>query len=383
MSAADPLSEFAEALRARDIIVPHLLLADGRLHRADAKGRHGKNDAAYVLHLDGLPAGGFQNHRDGLGWQSWHVKITRKLTPAERIEHRRRVAEARAQCDADKRRRQAEAADRAAGIWRGAVTECNGHPYLAAKHLSSAHGARLYRDKLVVPVRDNIQGAIASAQFIDVNGTKRFLSDGRIGAGCHVIGEITETTNIILICEGFATGATLREATSLPVIIAFNAGNLLPVATVVRERFPAAKIVIAADDDHNTDGDPGITKAREVAEQIAGIVAIPDFGPDRPGYTDFNDLGFSAGHDGVRDQIDAALAYGPLQADPAGISNDHDQQAAAGSDGGHPTIIVRSGFRHEAADAGIAALHAAGVKFYQRTRASSAWRKSQQKRQWR
>jgi phage/plasmid primase-like uncharacterized protein len=301
------IAQFADAMRARSIIPPNDLRADGKLHRCDAAGRHGKDDAAYVLHLDGIAAGGFQNWRDGLDWQDWCAAIDRELTDVERKTCRQRMEAARAQRDADERHRRADAAKRAADIWRNAATTCNGFPYLSAKHLGDAHGARLYHDKLVVPVRD-IDGTLHSLQFIDASGGKRFLTGGRKREGCCVLGEIIDA-NVIVIAEGFATVATLHEATDFPVIAAFDAGNLPPVAVAVRRRFPAAKIVVAADDDHGTVGNPGVTKAREAAALVAGVVAIPNFGPDRPSnFTDFNDLGHFAGHARVREIIDAALA---------------------------------------------------------------------------
>jgi hypothetical protein len=91
-------------------------------------------------------------------------------------------------------------------------------------------------------------------------------------------------------------------------LVAFDAGNLPPVAKAVRQRYPTAQIVIAADDDYRTEGNPGITKATQAAKVAGGVVAIPDFGGERPaGYTDFNDLGHFAGYDRVRSIIDAAL----------------------------------------------------------------------------
>src|SRR3981081_3589062 len=63
------------ALRARNIIPPATLLGDGTLHRCDAEGKNGKGDAAYVLHLDGPPAGGFQNWRDALGREGGRARV--------------------------------------------------------------------------------------------------------------------------------------------------------------------------------------------------------------------------------------------------------------------------------------------------------------------
>jgi putative DNA primase/helicase len=147
------LLAFQRAIEARHIIAPRHLVGDGKLHRCDAAGRNGKKDAAYILFLDNIPAGGFENHRDGRGWETWHADIERQLSKAERDQHKRRMAEARAQRDADDRERKAEARSRADAIWRSAVTECNGFPYLEQKHIGP-HGARLYRGRLVVPVLD-------------------------------------------------------------------------------------------------------------------------------------------------------------------------------------------------------------------------------------
>ena len=105
-----PELQFRAALAHRDIVTPAQLIADGKLHRCDAVGRGGKGDAAYVLHLDGVSAGGFQNWRDGIGWQDWRADIGRSLSPAEEEEHRRRAEAAAAEREADQARRQAEAA---------------------------------------------------------------------------------------------------------------------------------------------------------------------------------------------------------------------------------------------------------------------------------
>ena len=72
---ADVVAGFGAALRERGIIPPRHIIGDGKLHRCDAEGRGGKGDAAYLLHLDGIPAGGFQNWRDAEGWESWTVNI--------------------------------------------------------------------------------------------------------------------------------------------------------------------------------------------------------------------------------------------------------------------------------------------------------------------
>ncbi len=88
VAASEAIDQFRAALEQRGIVPPQRIMADGRLHRCDAGGRNGKSDAAYVLHLDGMPAGGFQNWRDGLGWHDWRADIGRELTAEEHAAHR-------------------------------------------------------------------------------------------------------------------------------------------------------------------------------------------------------------------------------------------------------------------------------------------------------
>ena len=71
------------AVAARDIVAPDNIIADGSIHRCDAAGENGKGDAAYLLHLDGVPAGGLENWRDGKVWGSWRFDLGRVLTAAE------------------------------------------------------------------------------------------------------------------------------------------------------------------------------------------------------------------------------------------------------------------------------------------------------------
>ena len=131
-----------------------------------------------------------------------------------------------------------------------------------------------------MPLRDG-EGRIHSLQFIDADGNKRFLSGGRI-AGCYYpIGIPVDT---LCICEGYATAASVHEATGHAVAVAFNCGNLLSVAQILRRKFPAIELVICADNDTQTDGNPGLTKAREAASAVGALLAV------QPCHGDFNDL---------------------------------------------------------------------------------------------
>lgn len=126
----------------------------------------------------------------------------------------------------------------------------------------------------------------------------------------HVLGEL-EGADIIGICEGYATAATVYEIADIPVIVAWDAGNLTPVAKLIRAKYPDAKIVFGADDDWQTkkpNGDPvnpGREQATGAAGAVGGKVLYPKFTRARgPKDTDFNDLMVLQGPVAVRAQWD-------------------------------------------------------------------------------
>ena len=286
------LDQFRAALRARDIVPPEPIVADGRLHRCHAAGRGGRGDAAYLLHLDGIPAGGLENWRDGLGWQTWRCEPARALTDAERQALHERTQAARAERDRDTAARHAAARATADRLWAAAAPAPADHPYLARKTVQPFR-LRVWHGVLLVPVRD-LAGDLHSLQFIGADGGKRFLRGGRVqGLGCWIgpPPEPDDPQSPILIAEGFATAASLHEACGHAVAVAFNAGNLEPLARAVRDRWRSTPIIVCADDDHHTAGNPGLTHARAAARAVAGRLAVPDFGDARPpDATDFNDL---------------------------------------------------------------------------------------------
>jgi len=198
-----------------------------------------------------------------------------------------------------------QAASKATEIARSSSAASDDHPYLIRKQIK-AHGAMLCRGSLAIPMSEG--GKLHSLQFIDAEGNKRFLSNGR-AAGCHFVIGKQEGATTICISEGFATGATIHEATGYPVIVAFTAGNLLGVATGSRAEYPDVNLVICGDDDHRTAGNPGIEKATAAAIAVGGLLALPTFGTQRPdGATDFNDMAVLLGKDAVQKAIVCATA---------------------------------------------------------------------------
>jgi putative DNA primase/helicase len=298
--------QFREAIQSAGLSPPEVIEPDGKLHRFASNGTRGDDAGWYVLHGDGVAAGAFGDWRTGAS-QTWRANIGRKLSPAEDAAHRGKIEAMRREREAEEARRQADAAAGAAAIWEAARPAPADHPYLLAKGIA-LNGARLQDDRLLIPLRAD--GAIHSLQFIAADGGKRFLPGGRV-PGCYFsIGNLKGAA-ALCIAEGFATGASIHEATGYPVAVAFNAGNLLAVAKAMRGKFPELRLILCADDDYRTEGNPGRTKAIEAAQAVGGLLALPDFGANRPeGATDFNDLHRARGAEAVKATIEAAAPAG-------------------------------------------------------------------------
>lgn len=299
---SDHLSAFRDAMAGAGFIPPDDLSDDGKLHRFNPTGQRGDNAGWYVLHGDGVPAGTFGNWRDD-HTQNWCGKPDTSLTEAERAANLKRIAQVQAEREADTAQRHQLAAESARTLWMGATPATASHPYLVRKGIQ-AHGAKISGDGLLIPLRDTT-GTLHSLQAIAPSGEKRFHAGGRV-KGCYfAIGK--PTGGKLIVCEGFATGASLHEATGQAVAIAFNAGNLIDVATALRAKYPRLSITIAADDDWKTTDNPGLSKATMAAQAVKGLLAVPTFTAGRGDKdTDFNDLHQISGLDAVHAAIEAA-----------------------------------------------------------------------------
>ena len=129
---------------------------------------------------------------------------------------------------------------------------------------------------------------------------KRYHKGGRKRACYYPIGGRPE--KILFLAEGFATTATVFEATGIPAAACFDAGNLKPVAEELSLNFPKCELIYCADNDVHTKGNPGITKATEAAQAYGGRVFWPTFS-DNVDYTDWNDMAVHYGREVVRDNL--------------------------------------------------------------------------------
>lgn len=296
--SAQAIELFREAIRAAGLTPPDTIHGDGTLHRFSTNGKRGDDSGWYVLHLDGLPAGAFGCWRQGLQ-STWCAVKDSDMTQAERHANRQRFETMKAMRDAEEAKAHAAVAAQAQRRFDAASKDAQAHPYIAAKGILS-HGARVEADgTLLVPMRDSA-GKLWNVERINPKdfSDKRGLPGGR-RKGCYF--SIGKPAGLLVICEGFATGASIHEATGNAVAVAFNAGNLKPVAAALRSKYPDRRLMLAADDDWRTEGNPGITQATTAAAAAGALLAVPSFGADRPEKaTDFNDLRALSGTEAVK-----------------------------------------------------------------------------------
>ncbi|OGR01019.1 MAG: hypothetical protein A2511_01375 [Deltaproteobacteria bacterium RIFOXYD12_FULL_50_9] len=264
---------FKQAMRNTGIKPPDEILADGCLHRFTVYGdKPQSKNGWYVFHDGDLATGAFGCWKRQVN-EAWSSEPYQSMTPEEQTAYKIKMANITRQRTADQKRIQAECRAWCANVWPKAQNATSDNPYLRRKGVK-AYGVKVFEDTLLVPVQD-LEGAIHGMQFIAPDGSKRFKTGTNKVGHFFKIGMSKE--NIVIICEGYSTGATIHEATGHAVVVAFDAGNLLPVAQRIRSRFCDMKIILAADDDKDTEGNPGISKAIKAARAVGGLLVYPLF----------------------------------------------------------------------------------------------------------
>ena len=312
-SAPNPQAEFAATLREAGFILDggHPIM-DGHRHRVPVDGdRRGQTGGYYVGYLDGRPAGYYKNHRTGVAanWKTLGYSLNRE-------DRSRLVAEAAAKKAARAKEQEAVYARTADSLAARLSTYrplAEPTPYLRAKGVEPAPGAFTdERQTTILPAYD-AAGRHWTTQYINPDGVKRFAKDSHKEGCFHVAGggtpENLDSAPVIVMAEGYVTALDVRRALggAMPVVTAFDSGNLEPVANALRQRYPNKPILVVGDDDRQLvaklGANPGRDHATAAARAVNGHVFFPTFLSDCEG-TDFNDLVRSAvGETGARRQL--------------------------------------------------------------------------------
>lgn len=290
----------------------------------------------------------------------WKDDTKHEKPSAAVIAQRQAAAAARqAAYEAEEAAAQEAAAQRAQAML-AAAAPATAHPYLASKSVAShglSVGAWEYTDAstgevyqipgcLLIPMLDR-KRRLHSLQCIEpsLGKPKRYLKDGAKRGKFFPIGkpQVLDGRRVFVFGEGYATCASVHEATGHMVLVCFDASNLLAVAQSVREADADAILLFAADNDlwnrrpDGTPENPGIDAATKAAKAVGGLVVSPPFcdgdatGQDDKGNPtgpkDWNDWTGINGADSVAEIFAQALAGGrdpdpepePAPAEPASI----------------------------------------------------------------
>lgn len=302
------MNDLLQALQGHGFTIPNLIL-NGQVIRVD---RTGKKSAWFV---------GFE-HRTKKGepyivsvygdWKTgerYEFRTTREYTKTENAEILRRIADAQAQSEREREKLQEGAKCEAQRHWDNGGDN-SGLDYLHRKSIPSLYGCRsILRENgrvLMVPMRDS-SGELWGVQQVYPDGQKYFLTGQRINGLFHVVGPELGI-DVIYIAEGFATAASIHQATGKSVVVAFNAQNLVHVAKELKDKFETSVFIVCGDDDQFTERDgqpynPGREFAEKAAKACMGKAIYPSFTSLESKPTDFNDLHVLEGLEAVKKQI--------------------------------------------------------------------------------
>lgn len=288
MSYADAIADFIGFMETNGVVPIEPIaqrLGSGNLIRFRCEGDgKGRQNGWAILYLDERPAGAFGNYKQNTGTLKWKSGDDRPaLSREERESLQREWREKRAERDEEKRRAEHEASLDAADLWNRAAPASRDHAYAKAKRLRT-RGLRQLDGQLLVPMFDR-DGTLWNLQRIRANGEKRFLQGGRVDDLFCIIGEFDADTREAVICEGYATGDAIYQATGLPVVVCFSTANMVRVARLWTDSRPDLQLTIFADDDHKTGleaqertgtyKNPGIEAAQAAAAETGCAVAYP------------------------------------------------------------------------------------------------------------
>ena len=260
------MTQIRKAFDDSGIAIPRDLQMDGKIHRFHANPEKDRSNQSgwYVFFDDDYPAGAFGDYtRDITVKVSTHGTVP--FTAAELEAREENIRRAREAAEAERARIAVKAAEDCRKKWQSAMP-CTEHPYLKRKGLSGSYGARVLGSTLVVPMWQ--PDGIVNLQTIEENGTKRYQKGGTTKGAYNIVGH----GKPVYMAEGFATAASVYEATGKACVVAFSAGNLRNLVDL----FP--DVTIVADNDESGTGE------KEAKATGLSYILVPEKGMDANDY---------------------------------------------------------------------------------------------------
>lgn len=268
---------FEDALRMAGLI-PRAIVPDGKIRRCGTEAKPKGDHGWYVLHPDhGVWGDWSTGSHEALG--SWRDESVQS-DPVRMAEIQRQAAARRA----DEKAARLLAIQGARRFWSEADALSRPHPYIERKALSpfGCAGLRTRDGLLLVPMLWITPGgrSLLNVQSITPKGEKLFRKNAPVTGCCFPLER--ERAAITVLCEGLATGlAVYQSMRTARVVVAFNAGNLLPVAQQLRKAGQLqGPVTFVADNDHGTLArrgfNPGIDHAKNAAERFGAGIWWPE-----------------------------------------------------------------------------------------------------------
>lgn len=308
---SDPTASLLAQMERHEL-QPGSIVWDGEIHRFPGIGKDRGKDGWYIAQPEQHVA--HYGSWGRLDTQEWSNGKAKPRTP-EQIERAKKDAQRRAREANEAAKRQQEAIE---AEWKGAKPASPDHPYLVAKGIEemplSSVTIRQSGEALIIAMRFPNKRLVGIQRIRTTDKPKKFARGSRPSGSYGTIpGKKGDT---LYVAEGLATAASVNIATGSPVAIAFSAQNLPAVAAAMHEKYPDARIIIAADNDRWTKitldneirPNPGVTYARIAAEEAGAEWCVPDFQDLEDKLTDFNDLHQREGLDAVRKWLDPKMA---------------------------------------------------------------------------
>lgn len=303
-TTTDVENAFKDAMQQRLGASPKVIISGGIMQRFSTNGKRGDKSGWCRLYIDGFPAGSFGCFRQGIS-ETWRYRKNDKpLTPAEQKAFKQKIKLIYAEKAEEEKQRAEKARLYFLTLWRSSPF-AGATEYTLRKCIPPIPNTRVEKKTgaTLIPMF-NINKEMMSGQRIFKNGEKRFIKGTKKQGLFFVIGKKLDNPNGIWLCEGAATAMSLWEANAvketsleqrIPIVVAFDSGNLLSVATAIIGKYPDIIIRIMADDDRLTEQktgkNTGLEAANNVAAQFANVsVSKPFFPDDAPiELSDFND----------------------------------------------------------------------------------------------
>ena len=300
-------NEFSAWLEERGAILKDPVEFDGQKHYVDTEdGKPGSKKGVYAAFLDGRPAGWYRDYKNGGEIQKWVSKGTAP-NPEQMAMLRADAAARREQRALERADKFDQTAGRLMEAFNALPDATGAEAYHQAKQINAAAGVKADQYGNVVIPLHNADGEFRTLERIWPDGTKHLEKDGQAWGSFFVAGGQLRDGENILYAEGYATAASISEATGRPVVMTVNAGNMVEVARHLNEQYPNSQHHFLADNDIYKDVNAGLNYANEAAELTGGHVVTPTFREPREGLTDFNDLHVEEGLSAVRSQVETAI----------------------------------------------------------------------------